>query len=85
MNPGTFIANQFLYAFQGFNISNEIVKTIERLNISKEGEKWQEILVKNSQDLGRGSFVMFPLYNMEHYIDPDDRNKVLVIGGWKPY
>ena len=47
MNPGTFIADNFLYAFQGFNINNKIVEKIERLSLKTTEEAWETIVVKN--------------------------------------
>ena len=67
------VNNIYLYAFYGFLINQEYIKTIERCNLLKEERKWEYVEYKNVSDQN----LNISFFGISYFSE----NEIILIGG----
>jgi len=67
------INNMYLYAFYGFLINQEYIKTIERCNLLKEERKWEYVDYKNTNE----NNLSISFFGISYFSE----NEIILIGG----
>ena len=67
------VNNIYLYAFYGFLINQEYIKTIERCNLLKEERKWEYVEYKNASDKN----LNISFFGISYFSE----NEIILIGG----
>ena len=67
------VNNIYLYAFYGFLINQEYIKTIERCNLLKEERKWEYVEYKNTNE--NNLYISF--FGISYFSE----NEIILIGG----